>query len=109
MSKAVKLAGKFVAYTSVAGAVGFGGFLLLTRKSHFVPFTFTSDPIFTSSHFKKFNPNQNVPGLSDLCVRRVPLSQIKPELLNEEGKLVEGFCAGVWSGFGASVSLTHRD
>ncbi|KAJ6482916.1 hypothetical protein C8R47DRAFT_577327 [Mycena vitilis] len=106
MSKAVKLASKFLAYSSVAGAVGFGGFLLWTRKSRFVPFAFTSDPIFTSALFKKFNPNQNVPVLTDLCVRRVPLSQIRPELLENEGKLVEAFCAGVWSG--AAYKIQRR-
>lgn len=99
MSRIVKSASKFLAYTSVAGAVGFGSFLFFTRKSRFVPFTFTSDAIFTSSHFKKFNPNGNAPVLHDLCVRKVPLSQIKPELL-ENGKLTEVFCAGVWGGTG---------
>ncbi|KAJ7145803.1 hypothetical protein C8R44DRAFT_599561 [Mycena epipterygia] len=101
------MASKFLAYTSVAGAVGFGSFLFFTRKSRFVPFTLATDPIFTSNHFKKFNPNQNVPGLHDLCVRHVPLNQIKPELLKEEGKLVEGFCAGVWSGFGYEIQRRY--
>lgn len=35
-------------------------------------------------------------------MRRVPLSQIKPELLEKDGKLAEAFCAGVWSGLGMS-------
>ena len=35
-------------------------------------------------------------------MRRVPLSQIKPELLEKDGKLAEAFCAGVWSGLGTS-------
>ncbi|KAJ6542713.1 hypothetical protein B0H19DRAFT_1035126 [Mycena capillaripes] len=109
MPKALKLAGKFLTYTTAIGAVGFGGFLLLTRKSRFVPFTFTNDPILTSNHFKQFNPNQNVPVLHDLCVRRVPLSQIKPELLKEEGKLVESFCTGVWSGFGYEIQRRYLE
>ncbi|KAJ7260940.1 hypothetical protein B0H12DRAFT_1209822 [Mycena haematopus] len=109
MSRAVKLASKFVFYTSVAGAVGFGSFLLFTRKSRFVAFAFTSDPIFSSSHFKKFNPNGNVPGLHDFCVRKVPLSRIKPELLKEEGKLAEAFCAGVWSGFGYEIQRRYLE
>ncbi|KAJ6526597.1 hypothetical protein DFH09DRAFT_995720 [Mycena vulgaris] len=109
MAKAVKLAGKFLAYTSVAGGVGFGTFLFLTRKTRFVPFTLTTDPIFTSSHFNKFNPNQNVPVLHDLCVRRVPLTQIKPELLEKDGKLVEAFCAGVWSGFGYEIQRRYLE
>ncbi|KAF8183766.1 hypothetical protein K438DRAFT_1766640 [Mycena galopus ATCC 62051] len=109
MSRAVKLAGKFVAFTSLAGAVGFGSFLYFTRKSRFVAFAFTSDPIFSSSHFKKFNPNGNVPALTDLCVRKVPLSKIKPELLKEEGKLAEAFCAGVWSGFGYDIQRRYLE
>ncbi|KAF7373344.1 14-alpha sterol demethylase Cyp51B protein [Mycena sanguinolenta] len=109
MSRAVKLASKFVLYTSAAGAVGFGGFLFVTRKSRFVPFEFTSDPIFSSGHFKKFNPNGNAPALHDLCVRKVPLSQIKPELLKEEGKLAEAFCAGVWSGFGYNIQRRYLE
>ncbi|KAJ7737907.1 hypothetical protein DFH07DRAFT_927443 [Mycena maculata] len=104
-----KLAGKFLAYTSLAGAVGFGGFLVRTRKSRFVPFSLATDPIFTSDHFKKFNPNENVPGLHDLCVRRVPLSQIRSELLKEDGKLAEAFCAGVWSGFGYEIQRKYLE
>ncbi|KAJ7179586.1 hypothetical protein C8R46DRAFT_1212130 [Mycena filopes] len=109
MAKAIKFASKFVLYTSVAGAAGFGSFLFLTRKSRFIPFTFTADPIFSSTYFKRFNPNQNTPGLADLCVRRVPLSKIKPELLAEEGKLVEGFCAGVWSGIGYEIQRRYLE
>ncbi|KAJ7482233.1 hypothetical protein B0H11DRAFT_1723948 [Mycena galericulata] len=105
----MRLAGRFLAVTSVGGAVGFGGFLFFTRKSRFVPFTLTTDPIFTSNHFKKFNPNENVPGLHDLCVRRVPLSQIRPELLKEDGKLAERFCAGVWSGFGYEIQRKYLE
>ncbi|KAJ7875361.1 hypothetical protein B0H14DRAFT_2716304 [Mycena olivaceomarginata] len=108
MSRIVKSASKFLAYTSVAGAVGFGSFLFFTRKSRFVPFTFTSDAIFTSSHFKKFNPNGNAPVLHDLCVRKVPLSQIKPELL-ENGKLTEVFCAGVWGGIGYEIQRRYLE
>ena len=35
-------------------------------------------------------------------MRKVPLAQIKPQLLEKEGegKLVEAFCAGVWGGIG---------
>ncbi|KAJ7223094.1 hypothetical protein GGX14DRAFT_657180 [Mycena pura] len=110
MHKAVKLASKFVAYTSVAGAVGFGGFLFFTRKSRFVPFSLADDPIFASSHYKKLNPHQN-DALHDLCVRRVPLSQIKPELLQDDsrGKLVEAFCSGVWSGFGYGIQRRYLE
>lgn len=89
---------KAIKITSVGAAATLGTFFLLTRKSTFVPFT-TSDPIFNSTSYLKFNPNRN-PTTHDLCVRKVPLSEIKPELLEKEGKLVEAFCAGVWSGSG---------
>lgn len=39
-------------------------------------------------------------------MRRIPLDQIKPELLEKKGKLVEAFCAGVWGGMGESGA--HR-
>jgi hypothetical protein len=58
-----------------------------------------SDPIFTSAAYLRNNPNRN-PATQDLCVRKVPLSKIKPQLLEKEGKLTEAFCAGVWGGLG---------
>lgn len=59
------------------------------------------DYLFNSTLFARYNPN-NAPVTQDLAVRRVPLSQIKPELLEKDGKLAEAFCAGVWSGLGMS-------
>lgn len=58
-----------------------------------------SDYIYNTTFYARNNPENN-PTLSDLCVRKVPLSQIKPEYLEKEGKLVEKFCAGVWGGLG---------
>jgi hypothetical protein len=49
------------------------------------------------------NPNGH-PGMSDQCIREVPLSKIKPELL-KDGKLVEQFTASVWGGIGKFVYL----
>ncbi|TVY31293.1 hypothetical protein LSUB1_G008983, partial [Lachnellula subtilissima] len=66
----------------------------------FVPLSPT-DAIFTSPAYLRNNPNKN-PASQDLCVRRVPLSKIKPHLLEKEaeGKLTEAFCQGLWSGLG---------
>lgn len=61
-----------------------------------------TDYLFHSTLFARYNPN-NAPVTQDLAVRNVPLSQIKPELLEKEGRLAEAFCAGVWSGLGASM------
>ena len=56
------------------------------------------DYIFNTTLFARYNPNNN-PVSQDICVRTVPIDKIRPELL-AEGKLVESFCAGVWSGWG---------
>lgn len=82
-------------YISLGAAAGYVGW---TRKTKIVNVPPT-DYIFNSTLFARYNPN-NAPVTQDLAVRRVPLSSIKPELLEKEGKLVEAFTAGVWSGFG---------
>lgn len=58
-----------------------------------------NDYLLGSTWFARYNPDNNPP-LIDICVRKVPLSQIKPEYLGKEGKLAEKFCAGVWGGLG---------
>jgi hypothetical protein len=89
--------------TVLGGAGSAGAFAFWTRNAQFVPLT-TADPIFTSQAYLFQNPNSN-PATQDLCLRRVPLSKIKPQLLEKasSGALVEAFCAGVWSGWGYEV------
>ena len=84
----------------LGGAGGVGGFAFWTRNSKFVPIA-ADDPIFSSAAYLRNNPSKN-PQTKDLCVRKVELSKIKPQLLEKEGegKLVEAFCAGVWGGIG---------
>lgn len=89
--------------TAYGGAGAAASWLYLTRNSKFVPLS-ASDPIFNSAAYRRNNPNHN-PATQDLCVRRVPLQDIKPDLLEKDGKLVEAFCAGVWGGLGMSVSV----
>lgn len=86
---------KLGTYTGLASVAGFFAY---TRNDRFVPMPAT-DPIFAHQLYAKFNPSQN-PTTHDLCVRRVPLSEINPSLLEKKGRLVEAFCAGVWSGWG---------
>jgi hypothetical protein len=69
-----------------------------TRKTKIVDVPPT-DYLFNHTLFARFNPN-NAPVTQDLAVRQVPLSQIKPELLEKEGKLAEAFTAGVFGGLG---------
>ena len=91
---------------SAAGtAASIGVFFGATRNDKFVPMD-TTDSIFSSPFFKKFNPENN-PSLHDLCVRRVPLEKINPSLLEKKGKLVEAFCAGIWGGMGKLNSLAN--
>lgn len=75
-----------------------GTFVALTRKCKITDVPPT-DYIFNHTLYARYNPN-NAPVTQDLCSRRVPLSKIKPELLENEGKLVEAFSAGVWGGLG---------
>lgn len=86
--------------TALGGVGSYAGWTIWTRNSRFVPLSPT-DPIFSLAAYAQNNPNRN-PATQDLCVRRVPLSKIKPQLLEKEGKLVEAFCAGVWGGLGKS-------
>jgi len=95
---------KVAAYGTIAGA---GGWALYTRKSNFVPLS-TSDYIYNTTFYARNNPERN-PATADLCVRRVPLSEIKPEYLEKEGKLVEKFCAGVWGGLGYAYQRQYLE
>ena len=84
--------------TAASSVASVGVFFGATRNDVFEPMD-TSDPIFQSPFFQKFNPNRN-PALYDKCVRRIPLDKIEPALLEKKGKLVEAFCAGLWGGMG---------
>lgn len=83
-------------YTTLGAAMGY---VAWTRKSKIVDVPPT-DYLFNHTLYARYNPT-NSPVTQDLCVRKVPLDKIQPELLENEGKLVESFCAGLWSGMGA--------
>ena len=78
------------------------GYTVWTRKSRVTPIPPT-DYIFGNTLIARFNPYNNTVS-QDICRRRVPIDKIKLELLEPEndGRLVERFCAGVWSGWGMS-------
>ena len=42
--------------------------------------------------------------MNDVCIRRIPLAHIRPDLLEDDkksgGKLVEAFCGGIFGGSG---------
>ncbi|KAK2746876.1 hypothetical protein FQN55_005362 [Onygenales sp. PD_40] len=89
----------------LGGAAATGSFFYLTRDSTFVPLS-SSDYLFTSSYFRNYNPQKN-PTTHDLCVKKVPLSKINPQLLAQDGKLVEAFCASVWGGLGYAFQRSY--
>lgn len=90
---------------TIGGTAAVGTFFWATRNDTFVPLA-PSDPIFHSASFNKYNPSKN-PTTHDLYIRKVPLSQINPSLLEKKGKLVEAFCAGVWGGWGYAIQRAY--
>lgn len=84
-------------YTGVLTGAGVLGYLGLTT-------TITcplpqDDPLWRSKTYAKYNQFAN-PSTQDIVTKTIPLSKIKPELLQREGDLVVEFSRGVWSGLG---------
>ena len=93
--------GVFRASLAVAGWGSLGtaiAFTAYTRKSKIYDLDST-DYLLGTTILARCNPYNN-PVMKDVCVRKVPIDQIRPELLEKEGKVVEAFCAGIWSGWG---------
>jgi hypothetical protein len=57
------------------------------------------DPLWRSKSYAKYNAHQNS-STQDICLKRIPLSKIRPDLLQNEGDLALEFCRGVWGGLG---------
>lgn len=82
------------------GVLATTSFFYVTRHIEFVPLS-PSDSIFHSTYLKQYNPSEN-PTIHDLHIRRIPISQIDPALLQDKQKLLERYCGGVWAGLGRS-------
>ncbi|KAF4974203.1 hypothetical protein FZEAL_8863 [Fusarium zealandicum] len=67
-----------------------------------------SDELWSSRIFKRHNPNRN-PATQDVCIKRIPLSKIRPELLQKDGDLALEFCRGVWSGWGYAIQRKYLE
>jgi hypothetical protein len=80
------------------GAAGTVGSFYLSNTTNLVALA-KDDPWFKSQTYKKFNPKGN-PTLQDDCIKRVPLSKLKPELRDDEEALALAFCRGIWSRWG---------
>lgn len=87
-------------------------FTVWTKHSQFEPIDASTDTIVNSSLYKKYNPNQN-PSVKDVCVRRIALIKIDPDLVKDAhdggSKLVDRFTQGVWGGFGKFYSYRKND
>lgn len=89
--------------TGVLGAAtSAAAFAFLTRKSEFPAVSPLAEELFKNDLYKRLNPERNEP-MYDVCVRRVRLDKIRPELVADTDKLVTTFCAGIYGGNGLSL------
>lgn len=86
-------------YTTVLTGTAFVGYVAGTT-SIICPLP-REDPIFSSKTFRRYNIHNN-PVTQDVCIKRIPLNKVRPELLQKEGDLAVEFCRGVWAGWGES-------
>ncbi|KAF5019321.1 hypothetical protein F66182_8678 [Fusarium sp. NRRL 66182] len=68
----------------------------------------SNDPIWSTRLFRRGNPNGN-PSTQDVCIKRVPFSKIRPELLSKESDLTLEFCRGLWSGWGYAIQRRYLE
>ncbi|KAF7595934.1 hypothetical protein BBP40_004080 [Aspergillus hancockii] len=97
---------RFCKSSAAASFTTIGAWQLWSRHSYFEPFGPEVDPLFRGRYFKQFNPFTN-PTVSDSCVRKVPLTNIDPRLVEDSrnggSELVERFCCGIWGGYGYAI------
>ncbi|OAQ60338.1 FAD linked oxidase [Pochonia chlamydosporia 170] len=84
------------AFSSLIGTTGLAAYL--AAKNPVISPIAASDAIWSSKLFKRYNPSAN-PATQDVCIKRIPLDKIRPELLKNPGDLALEYCRGVWAGF----------
>ncbi|CAG8388967.1 unnamed protein product [Penicillium salamii] len=87
---------KVISLFPAGGLLAAGSFFYTTRQIEAIELS-PEDPIFKSKSHQEYNPNNN-PTVHDLHIRRVPISQIDPTLLQNPDQLIERFSGGVWAG-----------
>ncbi|CAG7967871.1 unnamed protein product [Penicillium salamii] len=92
----MSVARKLLVSAALTGSIGTAVIYYNIWDIHVIPLTAT-DPIFTSTDYKRSNPNNN-PTIQDLHVIRVPLSQIDSGLANDPERLSARYCGAVWAG-----------
>ncbi|PNS18529.1 hypothetical protein CAC42_5068 [Sphaceloma murrayae] len=86
---------------------GAGSLAFYTRKSKIMPLP-AEDYLYNTTFYSRLNPNSN-PTMNDICIQKVPMSKIKPEYLEPDGKLAEKFCAGIWSTWGFAIQRRYLE
>ncbi|KAI1440133.1 hypothetical protein F5Y02DRAFT_403700 [Annulohypoxylon stygium] len=91
----------------VAGGVGY-----LTATTNLTTQLSADDELLASKSFKKFNRYHNPP-MQDVCWKRIPVPEIRPELRDDEEALTIEFCRGAWAGYAYApqrtiLSLTNK-
>ncbi|KFA55285.1 hypothetical protein S40293_04926 [Stachybotrys chartarum IBT 40293] len=93
-------------YTGLLATSGSAAYLA-ARNPVIAPLP-SSDPIWKSAIYKHHNPAGN-PATQDVCIKRIPLSKVRPELLEREGDLALEFCRGVWGGLGYVIQRKYLE
>ncbi|KAI9150323.1 hypothetical protein HJFPF1_10082 [Paramyrothecium foliicola] len=97
---------RLTVYTGLLATSGSAAYLA-ARNPVIAPLG-ASDPLWKSSLYRRFNPSAN-PATQDVCIKRIPLSKVRPELLEKEGDLALEFCRGVWSGLGFAIQRKYLE
>ncbi|KAI0886872.1 uncharacterized protein GGS22DRAFT_158902 [Annulohypoxylon maeteangense] len=63
------------------------------------------DELWSSKSFKKFNRHRN-PSIQDICWKSLPISDVRPELRDNEEALTIEFCRGAWAGYAYAPQRT---
>ncbi|KPI42116.1 uncharacterized protein AB675_5402 [Cyphellophora attinorum] len=89
--------------TLVSSFTAVGFFFVYTKHCEVhEPLDPATEPLFQSSFYRRYNPHNNFYN-SDVIVRRVPLTHIRPDLIEDAqaggSRLVEHFCGSIWSGW----------
>ncbi|ETN36349.1 uncharacterized protein HMPREF1541_08626 [Cyphellophora europaea CBS 101466] len=96
------LTSKIVQGTVITTLTSIGGFFVWTKHCEATPLDPSTEPLYKSPFYYKYNPYNNFTN-ADVITRRIPLHQLRPDLLedaqNGGSRLVEQFCGAIWSGF----------
>jgi hypothetical protein len=81
------------------------GWIWYTRATQVVPLPLNATGI-SDAIAQKYNPYTNIPILSDVAIRTVPLDQLKT---TDQETLTRQFCQGIWAGPGFSFQRRYLE